>query len=92
MYDVKGLAHGKNMAVIRSLSKLDHGVQKAHIGSSSRSVHTSPDTHPGEKVFSPVVTCRYPEEDWKDSEVFPPHLPMVRSDFTSQLQQTLANQ
>ncbi|KAF8942943.1 hypothetical protein BGZ47_005957 [Haplosporangium gracile] len=76
VYDVKGLAHGKNMAVIRSISKLDHGVQKAHIGSSSRSIYTSPDTHPGERVFSPVVTCRYPEKDWEDSEVFPPHLPM----------------
>ncbi|KAF9145437.1 hypothetical protein BGX30_008861 [Mortierella sp. GBA39] len=74
--DVKGLAHGKNMAVIRSMSKLDHGVQKAHIGSSSHSVYTGPDTHPGERAFSPVVTCRYPEQDWKDSEVFPPHLPM----------------
>ncbi|KAK5822723.1 AEX-3 domain-containing protein [Linnemannia elongata] len=76
VYDVKGLAHGKNMAVIRSMSKLDHGVQKAHVGSSSRSVYTSPETHPAERAFNPVVTCRYPEQDWEDSEVFPPHLPM----------------
>ncbi|KAG0269805.1 hypothetical protein BGZ95_001896 [Linnemannia exigua] len=81
VYDVQSLAHGKSMAVIRSLSKLDHGVQKAHIGSSSRSVKASPDTHPGERVFSPVVTCRYPEKDWNDSEVFPSHLPMSESEM-----------
>lgn len=87
VYDVKGLAHGKNMAVIRSMSKLDHGVQKAHVGSSSRSVYTSPETHPAERAFNPVVTCRYPEQDWEDSEVFPPHLPMVRGYPSSTLLQ-----
>ncbi|KAF9351173.1 hypothetical protein BGX26_010761 [Mortierella sp. AD094] len=35
-----------------------------------------PDTHPSERFFSPVVTCRYPETDWEDAEAFPPHLPM----------------
>ncbi|KAG0377132.1 hypothetical protein BGX24_006666 [Mortierella sp. AD032] len=49
---------------------------QAGSASSSCAVKASPDTHPGERVFSPVVTCRYPEKDWKDSEVFPPHLPM----------------
>ncbi|KAF9965366.1 hypothetical protein BGZ70_004984 [Mortierella alpina] len=36
--------------------------------------HAEPETSPTEKLFTPAVTCRYPEKDWDDAEVFPPHL------------------
>lgn len=48
-----------------------------------RTTTTTPepqDTHPAERTFSPIVTCRYPETDWEDTEAFPLHLPMVSTD------------
>ncbi|KAK3814129.1 MAG: AEX-3 domain-containing protein [Benniella sp.] len=40
------------------------------------SVPQEQDTHPAERKYSPIVTCRYPETDWEDAEPFPLHLPM----------------
>ncbi|KAF9548051.1 hypothetical protein EC957_007334 [Mortierella hygrophila] len=34
------------------------------------------DIHPGDRTFPPLVTCRYPETNWPDSDVFPNFLPM----------------
>ncbi|KAF9084380.1 hypothetical protein BGX23_010580 [Mortierella sp. AD031] len=32
--------------------------------------------HPGDRTFTPLVTCRYPETNWSDSDAFPSFLPM----------------
>ncbi|KAG0277648.1 hypothetical protein BGZ95_005574 [Linnemannia exigua] len=34
------------------------------------------DIYPGDRTFSPLVTCRYPETNWTDSDPFPSFLPM----------------
>jgi len=54
----------------------------AHMNSATIAAAAAPvvapeEIHPGERVFSPVVTCRYPEVDWPDSEAFPAHLSLV---------------
>ncbi|KAF9581507.1 hypothetical protein BGW38_001446 [Lunasporangiospora selenospora] len=48
-----------------------------------------PEIHPGEQVFTPIVSCRYPEKDWEDSDPFPPHLEMFcfPGNITFKLQQ-----
>ncbi|GJJ75255.1 hypothetical protein EMPS_07613 [Entomortierella parvispora] len=89
--DMKSLTFGKNMAMIRSRSKIMPGTSAPSSNNSTAHMHsgtnattttaaaataTAPpeEIHPGERVFSPVVTCRYPEVDWPDSEAFPAHL------------------
>ncbi|ORZ16011.1 AEX-3 domain-domain-containing protein [Lobosporangium transversale] len=78
--DKKCLTFEKNMAVVRSRSKIVHGADNAQAGGTQEltqeSARKSPDIHPAELLFDPIVTCRYPETDWEDAEAFPPHLPM----------------
>ncbi|KAF9922976.1 hypothetical protein FBU30_006904 [Linnemannia zychae] len=39
------------------------------------------DIHPGDRTFTPLVTCRYPETNWTDSDPFPSFLPMSESEI-----------
>ncbi|KAF9906605.1 hypothetical protein BX616_000674 [Lobosporangium transversale] len=71
--------------IIRSRSKIVHGADNAQAGGTQEltqeSARKSPDIHPAELLFDPIVTCRYPETDWEDAEAFPPHLPMSESEM-----------
>ncbi|KAG0050275.1 hypothetical protein BGZ83_004927 [Gryganskiella cystojenkinii] len=80
--DMKNLAFGKNMAMIRSRSKIVHGgaLNPAEFECNG-SANLQEDIHPGERVFSPAVTCRYPTVDWPDSESFPNHLSLSESEM-----------
>ncbi|KAF8926588.1 hypothetical protein BGZ58_011066 [Dissophora ornata] len=52
-------------------------VEKSSRLSEAPEIKSEPrDVHPAEKVYTPVVTCRYPETDWKDAEPFPKFLSM----------------
>ncbi|KAF9909377.1 hypothetical protein EC991_008762 [Linnemannia zychae] len=48
------------------------------------------DIHPGDRTFSPLVTCRYPETNWTDSDPFPSFLPMFC--FPGELSFTLSDE
>ncbi|KAF9400960.1 hypothetical protein BGX21_003085 [Mortierella sp. AD011] len=78
--DTKTLTFNKNVTLIRNRSKVvpsgTPSDASAHTNETAQCPDPEPDTHPAERLFSPVVTCRYPETDWEDAEAFPPHLPM----------------
>ncbi|KAI7820549.1 AEX-3 domain-containing protein [Gamsiella multidivaricata] len=74
--DMKTSALSKNMAMMRSRSRTFHGTQHFQTDIHKDAAQKPLDTHPAERLFQPIVTCRYPEKDWNDAEVFPPHLPM----------------
>lgn len=67
---------GKGATVVKSRTKSQSS------GSSERQEQSKleqRDAHPEKRAFTPVVTCRYPEMDWRDAEAFPTLLPMVRN-------------
>ncbi|KAF9275864.1 hypothetical protein BGZ68_010456 [Mortierella alpina] len=75
--DVRSLASGKNAALAKSRTKSPTPGSGPTIPKDTGETTTNPkDIHPGEKIFKPMVTCRYPETDWKDGETFPTFLPM----------------
>ncbi|KAI7826103.1 AEX-3 domain-containing protein [Gamsiella multidivaricata] len=75
--ETKGAAVGKNGNMIRNRTKLSVNGEKPPVPPDHR--ETKPEqlnVHPAERAFTPVVTCRYPETNWKDAEPFPTFLPM----------------
>ncbi|KAF9984453.1 hypothetical protein BGZ75_003964 [Mortierella antarctica] len=77
MQDVRSLASGKNMTLAKSRTKSPTPGSGPTIPRDHGETTTTPkDVHPGEKIFKPMVTCRYPETDWKDGDTFPTFLPM----------------
>ncbi|KAF9937543.1 hypothetical protein BGZ67_001111 [Mortierella alpina] len=75
---MKSLIFGGSAALIRTPSKIIQATQNNQFKDTSAPSHAEPETSPAEKLFTPAVTCRYPEKDWDDAEVFPPHLHLVR--------------
>ncbi|KAF9114595.1 hypothetical protein BGX27_010351 [Mortierella sp. AM989] len=75
--EIKSMASGKSTTTIRSRTKLSSsGDKSSEIDEQKEIKPEQNDVHPAERVFSPIVTCRYPETDWQDAEPFPSFLPM----------------
>lgn len=78
--DVRSMAFGKNVSMIRSRSKaVAASTEATQISQQGETILERDQTHPGDRVFTPLVTCRYPQSDWTDAEAFPAFLPMVKS-------------
>lgn len=76
--EIKSMTSGKSTTTIRSRTKLSSsGDKSSEIDEQKEIKPEQNDVHPAERVFSPIVTCRYPETDWQDAEPFPSFLPMV---------------
>ncbi|KAI8603576.1 AEX-3 domain-containing protein [Dissophora ornata] len=74
--DIRSVALGRTRSIMRSRAKVPP-VEKSSRLSEAPEIKSEPrDVHPAEKVYTPVVTCRYPETDWKDAEPFPKFLSM----------------
>ncbi|KAF9433465.1 hypothetical protein BGZ76_009428 [Entomortierella beljakovae] len=79
--EIKSMAFGKSNN-IRSRTKLPASGDKASGITEHKEIKEEQhDVHPAERVFTPIVTCRYPEADWKDAESFPAFLPMSESEI-----------
>ncbi|KAF9559931.1 hypothetical protein EC968_006397 [Mortierella alpina] len=79
---MRSLASGKNVALAKSRTKSPTPGLGPTVPRENNETTTKPkDIHPGEKIFKPMVTCRYPETDWKDGETFPTFLPMSESEI-----------
>ncbi|KAG0212187.1 hypothetical protein BGX28_006733 [Mortierella sp. GBA30] len=80
--DVRNLASGKNVLMAKNRTKSPAPGTKPAIPKENGETKLKPkDTHPAEKIFSPAVTCRYPEKDWTDGDPFPAFLPMSESEI-----------
>lgn len=78
--DVRSMAFGKNVSMIRSRSKaVAASAEATQISQQGEAILERDQIHPGDRVFTPLVTCRYPQSDWNDAEAFPAFLPMVKS-------------
>ncbi|KAG0068759.1 hypothetical protein BGZ92_004841, partial [Podila epicladia] len=63
--------------MIRSRSKaVAASAEATQISQQGEAILERDQIHPGDRVFTPLVTCRYPESDWNDAEAFPAFLPM----------------
>ncbi|KAF9180874.1 hypothetical protein BGZ50_005858 [Haplosporangium sp. Z 11] len=82
VHDYRNMTFGKNMPMNRNRAK-------SPVPGTNGSVPHVPaepalkqkEVYPGDKVFTPVVICRYPETDWKDADPFPTFLPMTESEI-----------
>ncbi|KAG0040977.1 hypothetical protein BGZ82_003587 [Podila clonocystis] len=80
--DVRSMAFGKNVSMIRSRSKaVAASAEATQISQQGETILEGDQIHPGDRVFTPFVTCRYPQSDWNDAEVFPAFLPMSESEI-----------
>ncbi|KAG0309502.1 hypothetical protein BGZ97_013052 [Linnemannia gamsii] len=97
LQDFKSMAFGKSAPLLRNRAKSPAppsiasdttiAARSSTPASSTRkrlSIIPKPDQHdvyPGDRTFSALVTCRYPETNWPDSDVFPSFLPMSESEM-----------
>lgn len=82
--DVRSMAFGKNVSMIRSRSKaVAASAEATQISQQGEAIMEKDQIHPGDRVFTPLVTCRYPQSDWNDAETFPAFLPMVNEQLLS---------
>ncbi|KAF9557723.1 hypothetical protein EC968_007503 [Mortierella alpina] len=79
--DMKSLIFGGSTDLIRTPSKIIQTAKSNQIKDTLAPSHAEPESSPAEKLFTPAVTCRYPEKDWDDAEVFPPHLHLSESEI-----------
>ncbi|KAG0258686.1 hypothetical protein BG011_003144 [Mortierella polycephala] len=82
VHDYRNMTFGKNMPMSRNRAKSPvPGSNGSVLHAPAEPTLKQKEVYPGDKVFTPVVTCRYPETDWKDADPFPAFLPMSESEI-----------